>query len=122
MGKDEKLIISGCSDERTVKTNKAIAIQREIGKHPVLVFGNTPGDFSMADYVLQNSRYRAQAYMLLCDDTERDYGDTEIAESFATQCEAAGYHTVSMRDDFLTVYGGQVHKTAPENAEFHAAA
>ena len=96
MGKDEKLIISGCSDERTVKTNKAIAIQREIGRHPVLVFGNTPGDFSMADYVLQNSRYRAQAYMLLCDDTERDYGDTEIAESFAAQCEAAGYHTVSM--------------------------
>ena len=122
MGKDEKLIISGCSDERDVKTNKAIAIQREIGRHPVLVFGNTPGDFSMADYVLQNSRYRAQAYMLLCDDTERDYGDTEIAESFAAQCEAAGYHTVSMRDDFLTVYGGQVHKTAPENAGFPVAA
>ena len=111
MGKDEKLIISGCSDERTVKTNKAIAMQREIGKHPVLAFGNSSGDFSMADYALQNTQYGGQAYMLLCDDTERDYGDAEAAANFAARCEAAGYHTVSMRDDFLTIYGEQVQKS-----------
>ena len=111
MGKDEKLIICGCSDERTVKTNKAIAIQREIGKQPVLAFGNSSGDFTMADYALQNTQYSGQAYMLLCDDTERDYGDEESAANFAARCEAAGYHTVSMWDDFLTIYGEQVQKS-----------
>lgn len=111
MGKDEKLIISGCSDEQTVKTNKAIAIQREIGKQPVLAFGNSSGDFTMADYALQNTQYGGQAYMLLCDDTERDYGDAQTAANFASQCEAAGYRTVSMRDDFLTIYGEQAQKS-----------
>ena len=65
----------------------------------------------MADYALQNTQYRGQAYMLLCDDTERDYGDAEAAANFAARCEAAGYHTISMRDDFLTIYGEQVQKS-----------
>ena len=118
MGKGEKLIISGCSDERTVRTNKAIAIQREIGRQPVLAFGNSSGDFTMADYALQNTQYGGQAYMLLCDDTERDYGDAEAAASFAARCEAAGYHTVSMRDDFLTIYGEQVQKADQSALDF----
>ena len=118
MGKGEKLIISGCSDERTVRTNKAIAIQREIGRQPVLAFGNSSGDFTMADYALQNAQYDGQAYMLLCDDTERDYGDAEAAANFAARCEAAGYHTVSMRDDFLTIYGEQVHKAGQPDVNY----
>ena len=127
MDRGEKLIISGCSDERDVKTNKAIALQREIGKLPVLVFGNTSGDFALANYALQNTQYGGQAYMLLCDNTEQDYGDVETAEAFAARCEAAGYHTVSMRDDFVTVYGENVRKTpakaqAPELSELPNAA
>ncbi len=122
MGKDEELIICGCSDERTMKTNKAIAIQREIGKLPVLAFGNSSGDIAMADYALQNTQYGGQAYMLLCDDTERDYGDAELAAKFAARCEASGFHTVSMRDDFLTIYGEQVQKLGVSDGEAAAAA
>lgn len=113
---DEQLVIAGACPYMS-KTDKAIAIQREIGRRPVLAFGNSSGDFAMANYTLQNSRYPSQAYILLCDDIERDYGDTETADNLAAQCEAAGYHTVSMRNDFLTIYGEQVHRVGPENVE-----
>ena len=99
------------------KTNKATAIQREIGKKPVLAFGNSTGDFSMATYTLQNQRYGGRAYMLLCDDTQRDYGDPEEAAKFAGRCAALGFETVSMRDEFETIYAGTVTMARPDAAE-----
>ena len=114
MQPQEELLIVKELSERNIKTNKLLAIEREIGKAPVLVFGNTEGDFAMANAALQNTRYHGQAYMLLCDNTELDYGDTETAESFAADCEAAGFHTISMRDDFLTIYGDGVHLDTAE--------
>ncbi len=122
MRPEEKLVIVGGHDAITIQTGKAIAIQREIGRHPVLVFGNTESDFAMADFALQNSRCPAQAYMLLCDDTERDYGDDETAASFAGLCREAGYHTISMRDEFTTIYGENVRMTQAEEIELPAAA
>ena len=38
--------------------------------------------------------------MLLCDDTVRDYGDEEEA----AKCADLGFETVSMRDEFETIY------------------
>lgn len=74
-----ELVIAGELFIKNQKTNKATVIQQEIGKMPVLAFGNSTGDFSMATYTLQNDKYGGRAYMLLCDDTERDYGDAEVA-------------------------------------------
>ena len=48
--------------------------------------------------------------MLLCDDTERDYGDPEAAAKFADSCEQMGLETVSMKNDFATIYGDNVVK------------
>ena len=73
-------------------------IQQEIGKMPVLAFGNSTGDFSMATYTIQNKKYSGRAYMLLCDDTVRDYGDLEVAQAFREKCDANGFYTV--RDVF----------------------
>ena len=42
--------------------------------------------------------------MLLCDDTERDYGNLETAEKFAKECAEIGLETVSMKNDFTTIY------------------
>lgn len=120
MGTDDNLIIDGCSDERAMKTNKVLAIKREIGRPPVLAFGNSSGDVAMANYALQNTQYGGQAYMLLCDNVKQDYGDVKIAEVFAAECKASGYHTISMRDDFLTVYGENVYKK-PFKAELPGA-
>ena len=106
---DDELEIAGSLFLKNQKSNKVTSIQREIGKVPVLAFGNSTGDFSMATYTLQNENYGGRAYMLLCDDTERDYGDPEAAAAFQEKCEANGFFTVSMKDEFERLY--------PEGAE-----
>lgn len=100
----DELVISGELFIKNQKTNKATVIQQEIGKMPVLAFGNSTGDFSMATYTLQNERYGGRAYMLLCDDTTRDYGDPEAAAAFRAKCEANGFYTVSEKDEFAVLY------------------
>ena len=114
MQPEEELVIAGELFVKNLRTNKVLVMQREIGKNPILAFGNSSGDFAMANAALQNENYHGEAYMLLCDNTELDYGDVQKAESFAEQCRAAGYHTISMRDDFRTIYGDGVHMVPAE--------
>ena len=40
----------------------------------------------------------------LCDDTVRDYGDVEVAAFFQKKGEQRGFYTVSMKEDFKTIY------------------
>lgn len=101
---NDELVISGELFIKNQKTNKAAVIQQEIGKMPVLAFGNSTGDFSMATYTLQNKKYHGRAYMLLCDDTTRDYGDPEVAASFKQKCDANGFYTISEKDEFAILY------------------
>ena len=104
----DKVVMGDDLIVKNLKMNKVTAIQRELGKDPILVFGNSTGDFAMAQMALNNNKYEGRAYMLLCDDTERDYGKPEKAASFKEKCEAAGYIPVSMKDDFATIYGDDV--------------
>lgn len=60
-----------------IKASKVLQIVREIGKQPVLSFGNSSGDISMSNYVLHNNRYDSKAFMLVADDDMRDYGNLE---------------------------------------------
>jgi hypothetical protein len=75
----------------------------------------------MATYTLQNEKYGGRAYMLLCDDTERDYGSLETAASFKKKCDDNGFYTISMRDEFDTIYGDGAVMAAPQE-ELQAAA
>lgn len=100
----DDLVVEGKLFIKNQKTNKATVIQREIGKVPVLAFGNSTGDFSMATYTCQNDKYGGRAYMLLCDDTQRDYGDPEKAASFKKECEENGFYTISEKDEFAELY------------------
>jgi len=104
---DDEVLLEGNLIQKNQRMNKVVTIVDEIGITPLLVFGNSSGDISMAEYAVQNG---GRAYMLLCDDTERDYGDLEAAASFADTCEELGFETVSMRDDFETIYGDNVCK------------
>ena len=122
MQPDEDLVVADRLFVKNLKSNKVLAMEREIGQHPVLAFGNSSGDFAMANYALQNKEHPGQAYMLLCDNTELDYGDPKVAEEFASKCDAAGYHTISMKDDWTTIYGEGVHKVEPQAEEVDAAA
>ena len=84
-----------------------ITIATEIGKGPALVFGNSSGDLAMGMYAIKAG---GKGYMLLCDDTERDYGDPQVAAEFAKECEKIGLETISMKNDFTTIYGTNVKK------------
>ncbi len=109
-GEDE-VLLEGNLVSKTQKFNKVVSIVNEIGAVPILAFGNTSGDFSMGTYVLQHG---GRAYMLLCDDVERDYGDLEVAEKFRKECEKLGFETISMRDCFETIYGENFRKVEEE--------
>lgn len=105
---DDEVVLQGDMSFKNLKMNKVASIITEIGVAPTLAFGNSSGDFAMGQYAVQNG---GRAYMLLCDDTERDYGNLAVAEKFAAQCAEYGFETVSMRDEFATIYGDGVVKT-----------
>ena len=104
---DDQILMEGNLVTKNQNTNKVFSIIDEIGKCPILVFGNSSGDLAMAQYVLQHG---GKGYMLLCDDTERDYGDLAVAAKFADSCEKMGLETVSMKNDFSTIYGDNAVK------------
>lgn len=105
---DDEILLAGNLDFKADRWNKVVGIVNEIGDIPIMVFGNSKGDLSMGQYAVENG---GQAYMLLCDDTERDYGKPDTAESFKVQCEELGFNTVSMKSEFATIYGENVVKT-----------
>ena len=104
---DDQILMEGNLVVKNQNTNKVFSIIDEIGKYPILVFGNSSGDLAMAQYVLQHG---GKGYMLLCDDTERDYGDLAVAAKFADSCAQMGLETVSMKNDFATIYGDNAVK------------
>ena len=111
-GPEDEVLLEGNLTVKNQKANKVFSIVDEIGKAPILVFGNSSGDFAMAQYAVQHG---GRAYMLLCDDTQRDWGDAEEAAAFAEACAASGYETISMRDDFVTIYGEEVVRMEEES-------
>ena len=96
---------------KNLKTNKVLQISQEIGKVPVLSFGNSSGDCAMHNYCLSNSKHRSAAFMLIADDNVRDHANREKALSLGQTWREAGYHVISMHDDFKTIYGSDVVKT-----------
>lgn len=102
---EDEVLMEGNLVIKNQKANKVFSIVDEIGKCPILVFGNSSGDLAMAEYCIQHG---GKAWMLLCDDTARDYGDPDTAAAFAADCRNRGIGTVSMRDEFETIYGENV--------------
>ena len=101
-------VVRGEFTLKNVKMNKVSNIVREIGKQPVLAFGNSSGDSSMFNYTITNNKYKALAFSLLCDDTVRELGNQKKADKMRASCEKYGWIPVSMRDDFKTIYGDNV--------------
>ncbi|MBO5527930.1 MAG: haloacid dehalogenase-like hydrolase [Bacilli bacterium] len=95
---------------KNLKTNKVKQIAQEIGKVPVLSFGNSSGDSAMHNYCLGNQTYKSDAFMLVADDDARDHAN--LAEGARRQkiWEESNYHVISMKNDFKTIYGEGVKK------------
>ena len=110
MEKMEHLIRTDELIIKNLKTNKVLQISQEIGKVPVLSFGNSSGDCSMHNYCLSNDKYRTAAFMLVADDDERDHANLEKTLPLTAKWLNAGYHVISMKNDFRTIYGYGVQK------------
>ena len=110
MGREEDLVRTDELIIKNIKTNKVLQISQEIGKIPVLSFGNSTGDCAMHNYCLSNTKHRTAAFMLIADDEDRDHANREKALNLAKKWREAGYHVISMRDDFRTIYGPDVVK------------
>ena len=110
MGKEEYLVRTDELIIKNLKTNKVLQISQEIGKVPVLSFGNSSGDCSMHNYCL-NNKYRSEAFMLVADDDVRDHANLEKTLPLFTKWSDEGYHVISMKNDFKTIYGIGVEKT-----------
>ncbi|MBQ3270081.1 MAG: DUF3574 domain-containing protein [Clostridia bacterium] len=96
---------------KNLKTNKVLQIAQEIGRQPVLSFGNSSGDVSMHNYVLYDNRYKSMAFQLIADDEVRDYGSAEKGPELREKWEEMGFTVISMANDWNTIYGDDVVKT-----------
>lgn len=108
----DKPVLGGEFLVKNLKMNKVSVINREIGAQPVLSFGNTTGDQSMAEYTISNNPYRSLAFMVCCDDLEREYGNLKQAQDMYDLCDQYGWTSISMKNDWKTIYGENVEKTS----------
>ena len=106
----DDVVFDGSYGGENAKMCKVDAIVREIGKKPVLAFGNSSGDTAMCTYVLADNKYPALSYMVIADDDQREWGDPESERKKIDGYEKIGIGTISMRDDFSTIYGDGVQK------------
>lgn len=95
---------------KNLKTNKVKQIAQEIGKVPVLSFGNSSGDSAMHNYCKSNPKYKSEVFMLIADDEEEDHVDMTETNKRKAAWEEAHYNIISMKDDFKTIYGDNVTK------------
>ena len=114
--KGDELVLTGGFIQKNLNANKTIYIEREIGRRPVLAFGNSGSDTSMMNYTIdERNVYKAQAYMVVADDSEREWG-TQNWEKKSAEYIAKGYTPISMRNDFLKIYPDGVTKAEAQYA------
>ena len=111
MGKEEYLVRTDSLIIKNLKTNKVRQISQEIGKMPVLSFGNSSGDEAMHNYCLSNMKYRTATFMLVADDDVHDHADLAEGARREAKWRQNGYTVISMKNDFKTIYGYTVEKT-----------
>ena len=97
--------------------NKVTVINKEIGIQPVLSFGNTTGDAAMANYTIGKNPYKSLAFMLCCDDLERENGKLSKAQDMYNLCEEFNWIPVSMKNDWKTIYADGVTYIGKKAAE-----
>lgn len=106
----EDNVIRGDFVSKNINMNKVSLMAREIGKQPVIAFGNSSGDSSMFNFTASNPKYKTKIFVLLCDDTEREFGKPSSAEKMRKAAEINGWITISMKNDFKTIYGYDVKR------------
>jgi hypothetical protein len=62
----------------------------------------------MAIYADTDNQYLTEVFFVLCDDTQREHGNISKAEKVASVCAERGWETISMKNDWTTIYGNNV--------------
>jgi hypothetical protein len=107
----DELVLTGGFIQKDLNANKSIYVEREIGQRPILAFGNSSSDTSMMNYVIDDRNpYPAQAYMVVADDAEREWG-TQNWEKKSAEYAAMNYTPISMKNDFGQIYPEGITKT-----------
>ena len=104
----DNVVLGGEFIIKNLQYNKVAVIAKEIGQQPVLSFGNSSGDYSMAEYVVSNNPHRALAFMLCCDDLDRENGNEKKAQAMYDKCADMDWIPISMKNDWTTIYGDSV--------------
>ena len=97
---------------KNLKMNKVSVINSEIGVQP---------DAAMCNYALSNNPYKSLAFMLCCDDLERENGNTKKADDMYKLCEENNWIPVSMKNDWKTIYAEGVKYIGKQAVEPAAA-
>ncbi len=106
--KPEDKVIRGEFVSKDINMNKVSNMAREIGKKPVLAFGNSTGDSSMINFSMRGNKYRTLAFFVICDDLEREFGNIDKANKCKKLADSNGWIQISMKNDFKTIYGEDV--------------
>ena len=110
----DELVLTGGFIQKNLNGNKSIYVEREIGKRPVLAFGNSGSDTSMMNYAIdERNPYPAQAFMIVADDSEREWGAQDWNAKSADYL-AKGFIPISMKDDFAQIYPDGITKAAEQ--------
>ena len=109
--KGDRFLIGDHRLGSNTRINKIYSIKREIGKQPVLAFGNSSGDLDMLNYTITDNKYKTAAFMVLCDDYTREIGNKKLEETVRQASQKNGWTTISMKNDFKTIYGDNVKKS-----------
>jgi phosphoserine phosphatase len=113
----DDLVLTGGFIQKNLNANKSIYVEREIGQRPVLEFGNSGSDTSMMNYAIDSrNQYPAEAYMIVADDSVREWGTADWAEKSAEYSEM-GYVPISMEKDFAKIYPDTITKAAEQYVE-----
>ncbi len=113
----DELVLTGGFIQKNLNANKSIYIEREIGQRPVLAFGNSGSDTSMMNYTIDSRNpYNSQAYMIVADDSEREWGKQDF-EKKSEEYKAQGYIPISMKNDFVEIYADGITKSEQQYIE-----
>lgn len=81
---------------------KAYRIYNQIGKCPVIGFGNSDGDVHMLSWIKTNPDYKSLSVMINHDDGKREY--EYAVESISKACRENGFLDAKMTKNFKEVF------------------
>ena len=105
-----EVVLLGQRKDINLQMKKVESIVNEIGIKPIFTFGNAMTDASMLNYVIYDNKHLSKAFVILPDDNEREFGNPEEVEKLKEACKIYGWTPVSMKNDWLTIYGTDVKK------------